>query len=179
MDYTFERGENYRKGREAEQKVLDILRVSLQAPWIIFHNLAWPHRKMGDLDLVLLGPGGGWVLEVKGYTRPTRVRGDQWQYKSRWGWRTMRKHPGQQARRNAVALKDYLEQKGFHPGWVQAVVVWAGDEDLLEVHDPQTPVWKLSEISERLLELWVKDKWPEVQITRATEALETMLSRSQ
>ncbi len=175
MDYTFDRGENFRKGREAEQKVLDLLHVSLQAPWVIFHNLSWPHRKMGDIDLVVLGPGGVWVLEVKGYMRPARVMGDQWQYKSRWGWRTMQKHPGRQARRNAVALKDYLAQKGFHPGWVQAVVVWAGEEELLEVHDPQTPVWKFSEISERLLELWAKAKWPEEQIVGAVVVLENLI----
>lgn len=175
LNYTFDRGENHRKGREAEQKVLDLMRVSLQTPWVIFHNLSWPRRKMGDIDLALLGPGGVWVLEIKAFTHPTRVRGDQWQYKSRRGWRTMQKHPGKQARRNAVALKTYLEQKGFQPGWVQAIVIWAGQEDLLETYDPQTPVWKLTEISERTLEFWAKVKWSEEQITGAVNVLETMM----
>ncbi|MDD5370574.1 MAG: nuclease-related domain-containing protein [Anaerolineaceae bacterium] len=58
----------------------------MRSPWAIFHNLSWQNRKWGDVDFVLVGPGGMWVFEVKAYRRMVRVLDDHWQYKSRWGW---------------------------------------------------------------------------------------------
>ncbi len=134
------------KGADGEARVVDAFRASLPAAWHLFRDVEWPDRQWGDTDLILVGPGGVWAFEVKAYTGQVRNRGDRWEYRGRWGWRKLSKDPGRQVRRNAVNTKDYLERHGAAPGYVQAVVLWAGDAETLEVADPATPVWRLGRV---------------------------------
>jgi hypothetical protein len=166
-----------RMGREGEEKVYDIFRASLRDPWLIVRNLVWPNRKWGDIDFVLVGQSGIWVFEVKAYTREVRNIGDRWEYKSRFGWRPIKKNPANQARRNAVSLKNYLDNNGINPGWVQPVVVWVGEDDRLSVQDPAIPVWKIGEIQERFEELWRKRQLSEEQIKQVTEILNQLINK--
>jgi hypothetical protein len=162
--------ENIKAGRAGEQKVRDLLRVSLPSPWVLVHNLEWRGKK-GDVDLLLIGPGGVWVFEVKAYSTPTRNCDDRWQYKSRWGWRKMSKHPGEQARRNAQFVKDFLDDEA-RVRWAQPVVVWAGEDQLLSLENPRTPVWRLSELSDHIEELWNGSKLDDEQIQKCATRLE-------
>ena len=171
--------EQFKLGRDAEQKAIDNLRASLSSPWVLIHNLEWPDRHWGDIDVVLLGTGGIWALEVKAYQFPVRNRGDQWEYKSRLGWRTMSKHPGKQAKTNATNLKNYLESKGLPIRYVKPVVVWAGDENLLQIQDPTVPIWKLSEIPERIEEFWREQKLDNEQIQKCANVLKQLVAQMQ
>jgi hypothetical protein len=54
----------------------------------------------------------------------------------------MRKSPGRQATRNAQDLKSYLDWHDVNVGWVQAVVVWAGEGELI-VRNPDSKVMVL------------------------------------
>jgi hypothetical protein len=141
------RSENYRQGREGEDRAVEELRYSLDGQWTLYRNLEWPHRRWGDIDLVLAGPGGLWAFEVKAYQRPLRVRGEQWQYRGRWFWRRLSRDPGRQARRNAANLKSYLEMHGVRVGWVQAGVIWAGEAEKLILQDPAMPVWTVETLA--------------------------------
>jgi hypothetical protein len=170
-DRLAERGRQYRAGREGESKVVDALRASLTQPWTLIHNMEWTDRQWGDVDLILLGPGGVWAFEIKAFSGEYRVNGDRWQYKSRWGWRAMRKDPGAQARRNARNVKDYLDLNGANVKWVQPVVVWAGEDKRLTVDAPSTPVWRLSELSDRTEEFWQGHRLSDDQIQRAVAIL--------
>ncbi len=169
---------NYRVGQEGEKKTLDQLRASLPKPWVLIHNLSSPDRKWGDIDLVLIGPSGVWVLEVKTYSSEIQVRGNRWQYKSRFGWRNIKKHPGFQAKRYAVRLRDYLNQKGFNPGWVQPIVIWAGDEKLIKLDDPEISVWRVSEIQNHIEDLWQQRRLKEGQIQEIGNILGTIINKA-
>lgn len=169
---------NYKAGRRGERRALDLLRASLSSPWVMVHNLEFPDRKWGDADIILLGPGGVWYLEVKNYTTLTRNIGDRWQYKSRFGWRNSSKHPGKQANRTAVNIKNYLENHGVRISWVKPVVVWAGEDDLLTVDDPAVSVWKLGDLETQIEDLWRKEKFPEEEIQKATAIFEEMIRKA-
>lgn len=181
-DRYLDTSEQFKLGRNAENRVIDALRASLNSPWVLIHNLEWPNRDWGDVDLVLIGTGGIWTLEVKAYTSPTRNLGGRWEYKSRWGWRQLSKHPGKQSTRNAVRVKEYLEANGAGVGYVQPVVLWAGDEELLSLQDPQVPVWILSEMPDRLEDLWRKQRLSEDKVhqcvTVLSEVMEKMKAKS-
>lgn len=164
--------ERARIGREKEEQVLDIFRATLLHPWVIVSNLRWPNRKWGDVDLVLIGPSGIWAFEVKAYTGQYRNIGDHWQNHSRLGWWNVSNNPARQAQRNAANLKTYLNNHGINPGWVHAVVIWAGESDKLSVDDPAIPVWKIDEIQDRLEELWGEQKLSEEQVEKVAEILE-------
>jgi len=181
-DYAEKMSRQYRAGREGEGKVIDALRASLTQPWTLIHNMEWDDRKWGDVDLILLGSGGVWAFEVKAFTGEYRANGDCWQYKSRWGWRTMRKSPSEQARRNARNVKDYLDLNGMNVKWVQPVVIWACEDKQLTVSVPTTPIWRLSELSDRVEEFWQGRKLSDDQIQQAVailnEAVEKVKAKS-
>jgi hypothetical protein len=108
---------------------------------------------------------------VKVYSGQIRNIGDRWEKKSRWWWRKLAKHPGEQARRNAVRLKEYLKDRGADVGWVQAVVVWADKEGTLTVDDPAVPVWTLEELPDHIEELWQKRSLDSEMAQKAVDVL--------
>lgn len=154
-----EAAESYAIGEEAENQAVDALRSLLHEPWVVFRSFRFPREgkkgKSGDIDVILVGPGGIWAVEVKGYTRPIRIRGDRWQYRSRWGWREISKNPGRQARQNARRLKDYLDLKGVNVSWVQPVVLMAGSD--VAVEDSETPVWRVTDLP-HVEDFWHRQK---------------------
>jgi hypothetical protein len=153
LDRFMDRADQYRTGRWGEEKVMDTLRYALDSRWILFRNFEWPYRKWGDVDLILVGPGGVWVFEVKAYSSQVRNTGDRWERKDRW-WHELTTPPGHQARRNAARVREYLSNNGVELRWVQPVVAWAGEPSSLTVQDPATPVWDLEALSDRVAELW-------------------------
>lgn len=154
LDRFVEVSRSYRLGRWGEERAADALRRLLSDEWTLVQNFSFPNRAWGDIDLLLVGPGGIWALEVKAYSGAIRNTGDTWERQHKRTWRTLQAHPGKQARRNAVNLKNYLDQHGVAVTWVEAVVVWAGDEDdgdapgSLSVIDPATPVWRAASLAE-------------------------------
>jgi len=177
-DNFLNQSEHYRIGEGAENQAVDSFRSLLYKPWTIIHNFEFPNRQWGDIDLILIGTGGVWVIEVKGYTNQIRNVGDNWQYKNKFGWWKLSKHPGKQARRNAQRLKNYLDAKGFNLGWVEPVVLWAGDEDKLTIENPETPIWKISELP-TMEEFWKKQKLTREQVDQAVKILQEAIEQSE
>ena len=70
---------SYRAGRKGEAQVLDALRQSLDQHWTIYRGLQLPKRR-DDLDLVLVGPAGVWVIQVKAFRQRVRVQNGHWEY---------------------------------------------------------------------------------------------------
>jgi tetratricopeptide (TPR) repeat protein len=171
--------DQYRLGRWGEEKVVDALRYSLDGRWTLFHNFEWPNRRWGDMDLVLVGPGGVWVFEVKAYSTRVRNIGDRWERRSGRGWRKLTTHPGHQARRNAARLKEYLKSHSVDVRWVEPAVVWAGEPGSLAVEDPATPVWNLEELSDHAEELWQSRSLPEEAVQQVVGVLERVIQTAQ
>ncbi|MBN2503427.1 MAG: NERD domain-containing protein [Anaerolineales bacterium] len=90
----------HRLGREGEDLVVQSIVQVLDGNWYMFRNINLPGRNKGDLDLVLVGPPGVWVLEVKNYTGTYRNIGDKWEYKAGKKWKAMSKSPSTQATKN-------------------------------------------------------------------------------
>ncbi|MEP6776700.1 MAG: nuclease-related domain-containing protein, partial [Chloroflexota bacterium] len=57
----------FAQGREGEERVVNSLVNSLGAGWYIFRNFVLP-TKNEDIDVVLVGPGGIYALEVDNYS---------------------------------------------------------------------------------------------------------------
>ncbi len=165
--------EAYRLGMAGEQRLVDLLRGKLDARWALYRNLNLPDGQ-GDLDAVLVGPRGVYVLEVKAYRGAHRYRGNEW-YRRRWGkWTEIDANPSQQALRNALRLADFLRQHGAQI-WVEPRVVWAGPGRVWIDGRPEVPLWDLSRPG------WIwrdlgrgKALTPEVR-RRVHQALQTLL----
>ncbi len=162
MDRIEKLKENYRKGEEGEKKVVEVMGQALDGNWSLFRNVVLPGRRKTDLDAVLVGPAGVWVLEVKTFTGTYRNIGEQWEYRIGNRWNLYKKSPSRQAKNNAVRLSEFF--KADHvPQWVNAAVVWANQESPLTVENPSTAIWSLDRLPDELGNIWHGNPIPEAQ----------------
>src|SRR5205085_2778412 len=88
----------------------------LDGRWYVFRNVLLPGSR-ADLDIVLVGPGGTWVLEVKAYSGNWRIENGRWSKQTSNGsWAHKDFGPGAQARNNAIRLCNHLKDRGMPSG---------------------------------------------------------------
>jgi hypothetical protein len=165
--------ENYHKGQEGEDQVVEAMRQNLNGDWTLFRNVALPGRNKADIDAVLVGPPGVWALEVKRFTGEYRNIGEHWEYRAGNRWKLLRKSPSRQAQNSAVRLADFFKADGLKQ-WVTAVVVWANLESPVTVENPLVAVWTLDRLPEESGNLWQDRTVPEDVRTRIVEKLTTL-----
>lgn len=66
-----ERYEQGARGEEATGAILDTLRY---AGWAVFHDVRWPGRQRANIDHVVVGPPGVFVIDAKNWTGSVDVR---------------------------------------------------------------------------------------------------------
>lgn len=140
----------FQVGLGGEQRVVDQIQSILGQQWTVFRNVDLGDQK-GDIDIVLVGPGGTWALEVKTYSGNFQVEKGRW-YKETSNGRMakMQRGPGAQLLTNAMRLCQYLTQHGLtHNNYVNRAIVMAGDASI-NIVSTGTPIWKLEDL-DRLL----------------------------
>ena len=168
--------ENYRKGQEGETRVVDVIRQTLDGNWTILRNVTLPGRSKGDLDAVLVGPPGVWVLEVKALSGEYRNIGEHWEYRAGKRRGLLRSSPSRQAQSNAARLAGFLRADGISQ-WVTPVVVWANPESLLAVENPSVAVWTLDRLPDELGNAWQGSTIPEPERLRIVDKLTRLCQR--
>jgi hypothetical protein len=166
--------ENYRKGQEGEEQVVEAMRQALDGTWVLFRNVVLPGRNKADIDGVLVGPSGVWALEVKTLSGEYRNTGDQWEYRAGNHWSRMRSSPSQQAQKNAARLGSFLRADGIKQ-WIEPAVIWANPESPLTVVNQTVAVWRLDRLAEELGNVWQWQELPESTRTRVVEKLTTLV----
>ena len=101
---------------DAERKVYKKLERIDWPGWVCLHSVflaEHDYQRSGEIDFLLIGPLGIFVLEIKG----GRVRVDEkhvWIHKNRWGQETRKsKSPFKQANENMHTLLGDLKADGF------------------------------------------------------------------
>jgi len=130
-------GYSWRKGLEGEKTVNKFLE-GLPQDYFIFYDVKLPGSK-GNIDNVVIGPNGIFVVETKNYTGEYFIKGDSW-YKigSPPTQRLIKIHgsPGKQAKFNAKKLRNFLTEEistyGPSKPWVHAIVVLVGQKPKTE-----------------------------------------------
>jgi hypothetical protein len=168
----------YQAGRWGEEKAVEELTYWLDGRWTLVRNFEFPNRSWGDIDLVLVGPRGVAAIEVKACSGRIHNNDDRWLRQSKWGWRKLMTDPGRQATRNAANLHQYLRDEGVEVGWVQAVVIWAGDAELLTTEKPAVPVWGIADIGDQFDKLWTRKPLAEDTIRQAVGVLQAAIPTS-
>ena len=74
-------------------------------------------------------------------------------------------------------VRDYLDSHGIAVKWVQPIIIWAGDENILTVEDPEVPVWRLSEMPDRIEEFWRQQKLSDDQVQQVVRVLSEALEK--
>src|SRR3954452_1114585 len=66
--------EAFERGAEGEEATADILGALSAEGWRVFHDVRWPGRAQANIDHVLVGPGGVFVIDTKAWTGEVEVR---------------------------------------------------------------------------------------------------------
>lgn len=166
----FEReADYYAIGRLGEERLTAFLQKHLDGRYTLFRNVLLPDGR-GDMDAVLVGPQGVWVLEVKAYGGQHLVRGELWYERVSDGeWVKMSRNPTRQVQTNGERMRLFLKDCAVATP-VSERVVWAGD-GLLVRDDPTVTIWELHRRDAILDELEKAEHLPAAEITPAVEAL--------
>jgi hypothetical protein len=128
----------HNQGADEEDRVAAPLAAVLDPSWTILRNVRGKGIP-GDLDIVLVGPGGVFALEVKKWNAELRIEGEKAFFacdgKRRGGYG----NPVVQVRQGAKALHILLAAKGLKVP-VEPVLVVSADE--LVVSNPAVTVWR-------------------------------------
>jgi hypothetical protein len=170
-----EKVEDFRKGQEGENRVSEVMNSTLNGEWTLFRDVILPGRG-GDLDSVLVGPAGVWVGEIKTYSGIFRNVGEEWECLVGKRWKTIKKNPSKQARKNAARLGGFLEADHIKT-WVKPAVVWANPESSLEVENPLVAVWKMDRLEDELGNIQEGSKIAENDRKRICEKLTRLIER--
>ncbi len=165
----------FRQGREGEHQIIERLRIALDNRWTIFHNLILPDRK-DDNDIVLVGPGGVWTVEVKSSRGTVRAQGKKWEVLTKKGWVGVRDDPYSQVTGKALQLNDFLKRQGI-VRYVQRAIALAEPQPISNFTSSEIPVWLLPTIDQQTGNLKTDKPPTQKEITDIVSALEGIVSK--
>ena len=162
--------ELFRFGEEGEERTVQMIVQALDGNWSLFRNVSLPGRNKGDLDIVLVGPPGVWVLEVKNLRGEYRNIGETWEYHHGKNWKIASANPSRQAKDNAARLGGFLQADHIKT-WVNPAVVWANEESPLHVENPSAAVWMFNRLPDELGNIWQSEKLSKEERSKIVEKL--------
>ena len=136
----------YSSGWQGEKQVAKLLTSTLNDDYYLLNDL-YLRDGGGDIDHIVLGPNGVFVLETKNWSGSISCNGDEWH---RGGRRNFSSSPSRQVKRNAAKIKNIIDSNPrLRPLgiWVEGIVVFTNNQSTLHVNNPTVPILKLSQLS--------------------------------
>jgi hypothetical protein len=133
-------------GTWGERAVVRVLR-ELDDSYYLLSNVKLP-RGRGDIDHILLSPDGVFVIETKNYSGRVMCDRDDWYRQPRKAReKTQVGSISEQARRNALDLRNFLWEKSRFRVHVSPICVFTNPSVELELKGPAVPVLRLKELT--------------------------------
>ena len=139
----------YSGGWQGEKQVTKLLTSKLNDDYYLLNDL-YLREGGGDIDHIVLGPNGVFVLETKNWNGIISCNGDEWQ---RVGKRNFSGSPSRQVKRNAAKIKQIIDGA---PNlrtldiWVEGIVVMTNIHASLHLNYPTVPILKLPQLLNHL-----------------------------
>lgn len=142
------REDSIRAGSAAEQRVADVLGRALGADWTLFRGY---RNRRGEIDGLLLGPGGLFAYEVKYHNATVHISGDDWQSEKfdRFGNQVSGRapmsdrrgrSPSRQLSEPAAMLADWLAKRGHRVAVTPVVLLTHERARIGSIHSPTVGV---------------------------------------
>lgn len=163
--YLFSRSAHYSKGIKGELLITSSLK-RLGKEYHLINDVRLPNS-YGNIDHIVLGPNGIFIIETKNFEGEIRCEGDIWyQYKDTWkitGEQEI-KSPSKQVKANALRLKQFIESQNIFKKskriWVEGIVVFANPNANLKLDNPTVPVLKTEKLCD-----YIKNKKMEIKFS--------------
>lgn len=140
----------HRSGLEGERMLPKYL-TSLDDRFYLVNHIQLPGMD-GDIDHILVGPPGIFVIETKNHGWYVSCTGDSWEYKrvERDGSVSNRhiRSPSRQVKANARHLREHLEKTLRYSQWVEAIVAFTHPKARIDVSDATVAVLHGGDVSE-------------------------------
>ncbi|MCE5223635.1 NERD domain-containing protein [bacterium] len=147
----------WRAGLKGQERVEEILSV-LPDDYVLINNLSLPFKNC-DIDHLLIGPNGIFLLETKHYKGEISCVVDAWEYqkigKNGGLYKGYINNPSRQLKRNIWELKTFFDKKSKRifgivpfPYWIQGIVVFTNDEAELSIKEETVLILKISQLLE-------------------------------
>jgi len=158
--YAYRSYMGWSSGPTGEEKVLAELE-KLSDGYVLIRNAVIPPSR-GDIDYILIGPNGIFVIESKNVGGVVECSGDRW-YRYKVGRRGSKYdlevgNPSRQVKRSAKTLKDFILKhgriifKGRVPHiWVYGILVFTNNNITLKLRNPTVDVLGVQELNEFIL----------------------------
>jgi hypothetical protein len=128
-----------------EKQVVKLLTNKLNDDYYILNDF-YLRGGGGDIDHIVFGPNGVFVLETKNWSGSISCKGDEWQ---RTGKRNFSGSPSRQVKRNVAKIRQIIEntQNLRSLGiWVEGIVVLTNNHASLHLNNPTVPILRLSQV---------------------------------
>jgi hypothetical protein len=139
----------YRGGWQGEKEVTALLGHTLSDDYFLLNDL-YLREGGGDIDHIVLGPNGVFVLETKNWNGSISCNGDEWK---RAGKRNFSGSPSRQVKRNTSKIKQIINT---NPNlrvldiWVEGIVVFTNNHASLHLGCPTVSILKLPQLPNHL-----------------------------
>jgi hypothetical protein len=134
----------YHGGLEGERQVAKLLSRTLGDDYYLLNDV-YLQGGGGDIDHIVLGPSGVFVLETKNWNGSITCNGDEWQ---RPGKNNPSASPSRQVKRNTGRIKQLIDNSALRLGdvWVEGIVVFTNKHATLHLNGPTVQILKLPQL---------------------------------
>jgi hypothetical protein len=135
----------YNGGWTGEKQVTRLLSSTLSNEYLLLNDL-YLRNGGGDVDHIVLGPSGVFVLETKNWSGDITCNGDDWQ---RMGKHSFKNSPSLQVKRNAAKIKNIIDSSHALRSLevrVEGIVVFTNNHATLKLNNPTVLILKLPQL---------------------------------
>jgi hypothetical protein len=169
--WLFFRGySGYRRGYEGEKSVTKILSSTLGNEYSLINDVTIPDGH-GNIDHIVLGPNGIFVIETKNFAGKIACDGDNWSSKHNGKFHRLIHYdlgsPSKQVKRNATRVKRViasLEAFKSRKIWVDGILVFANKNVQLQINNPTVPILRSSQLPNFILTVKSKHEFSPVDL---------------
>ena len=147
----------YRRGSEGEKTVTKILTSTLGDEYSLINDV-YIHDGYGNIDHIVLGPNGVFVIETKNYAGRIVCDGDEWSSQHTGKFNRLIHYdigsPSRQVKRNAARVKRMIEANTAFKSrriWVDGVLVFANKRVNLRINNPTVPILRANKLPEFII----------------------------
>lgn len=138
----------YNGGLQGEKTVTKLLIKTLNDDYYLLNDI-YLQGGGGDIDHIVLGPNGVFVLETKNWSGKITCNGDGWH---RPGKPDMGS-PSRQVKRNVAKIMHLIESTsvlGALSIWVEGIVVFTNSNVKLNINNPTVPILTIHQLTSHI-----------------------------